>query len=153
MNGAVIGLVAITPNAGYVEAAPSLAIGAITVLICYGCSYLKEKYFATYFPNFDDSLDAFTAHGIGGSVGTGLVGWFCTAKANPSVVREGILYGGGGLQFGIQLAAVASIWVLSIVVSTVTLLALKYTMGVIVDQETAERGLDAVEHGEEDELD
>jgi len=147
MSGGVIGLVAITPCAGYIEPAPSLAVGAFASLTCYGAAYVKMKYLPRFFPSYDDSLDAFTAHGIGGMVGSISLGFLATKKANSAVLIEGVFYGGGGRQLGYQLAAVCSTFLVAVVVTSVTLLVLKHTIGLIVDSETAERGLDEAEHG------
>ncbi len=74
-----MGLVAITPAAGFVHPASSLAIGFIGALACYGAVKLKKRFFF----GVDDALDVFCGHGVGGSVGAILTGCFSSLEINP----------------------------------------------------------------------
>ena len=77
-SGAVAGLVCITPAAGFVQPMPALIMGAAAGIVCYlACSKLKAAF------NYDDSLDAFGVHGVGGTLGAVLTGVFATTNVNP----------------------------------------------------------------------
>lgn len=95
-SGAVVGLVAITPGAGFVHPASSLAIGAITVAVCYFVLEGKSKYLPRVFPQVDDSLDVLTCHGMGGLMGCLLTGFFASKEVNP-LGNDGVFFGGGVL--------------------------------------------------------
>ena len=98
-NGVVIGLVAITPACGYVTVGSSMCIGAIACIVCYMAGlYFNER------TGIDDSLDVFTVHGIGGTVGIICTGIFCSKHVNP-LVPDGLIYG-QGLTLGKHLAIV-----------------------------------------------
>ena len=144
-SGAVAGLVCITPASGYVQPMPALIMGVAAGAICYfACTALKQKL------GYDDSLDAFGVHGIGGTLGALLTGVFATTSVNPGAAN-GLWYdpqGGMGLMAG-QLAAVAVTWVFAIVATIVILVILNVTMGLRVSQDDEVGGLDLSEHGEE----
>jgi Amt family ammonium transporter len=148
MSGAVVGLVAITPGAGFFEMAPSLAVGCFGNLGVFAFMEFKNRVIRKYLPQFDDTLDAFSAHGVGGMLGCGMVGFFCTSRVNSVVVNEGILYGGSGYQFAVQLASICATVLVSVIVTAVTLLLLRFTIGVRYHEQTVMRGLDAL-HGED----
>jgi Amt family ammonium transporter len=96
-NGVVIGLVAITPGCGFVTVGSSMVIGIITCIVCYFTGvYFNER------TGIDDSLDVFTVHGMGGTVGIILTGIFCSNNVNPSA-PNGLIYG-EGLTLGKHLA-------------------------------------------------
>lgn len=98
--GAVVGLVGITPACGFVTPMASMAIGAITALACYYACKLKGKF------GYDDALDVFGCHGVGGFVGSILTGMFATRDINPALVEEGLFYGSrSGTLFAWQWAA------------------------------------------------
>ena len=98
-NGVVIGLVAITPACGYVTVGSSMCIGAIACIVCYMAGlYFNER------TGIDDSLDVFTVHGIGGTVGIICTGIFCSKHVNPSA-PDGLIYG-QGLTLGKHIAIV-----------------------------------------------
>jgi ammonium transporter, Amt family len=136
----VVGLVAITPASGYVGPMDAIWLGGIAAIP----SYLMLQYRAK--TNFDDSLDVFAAHGIGGTVGALLTGIFAQKALNT--VQDGLLYGNPG-QLGIQAVAVAAAGVYSFVGSFI----LVKLVGVVIplrptpDDETS--GLDISQHGEE----
>jgi Amt family ammonium transporter len=135
ISGAVAGLVAITPASGFVLPGGAIAIGVAAGVICFlSASYLKHAL------GYDDSLDTFGVHGIGGIVGALLTGVFASATIGGT---DGSL-----AQFIIQCKAVAVTLVWSSVVSLVLLFALKFTIGLTVSPDEEMEGLDTVLHGE-----
>lgn len=135
-TGAVAGLVAITPAAGSTDVAGALAIGAISSLVCYfAATKLKHAL------NYDDSLDVFGVHGVGGIVGALLTGVF---------IREGYDGTGGFAQFMIQAKSVVVTIVWSGIAATIAIMIAKVLCrGLRVDEEVEHGGLDRDEHGEE----
>lgn len=144
-SGAVAGLVCITPAAGFVQPMPALAMGLAAGVICYfACSTIKAKF------GYDDSLDAFGVHGVGGTLGAILTGVFAT-RACWNIDGDhklGLIEGESRVFIG-QIVAVAVTWIFSIVATFVILKVLDMTMGLRVSQEDEVRGLDLAEHGEE----
>lgn len=141
-TGAVSGLVAITPAAGTVDIFGAFCIGLITPIICfYMVAVIKPKF------KYDDTLDAFGVHGIGGIVGSILTGVFATQFISGEGDVKGALYGDWH-QLGVQILAT----VISIVFSAVmTFILFKITdklVGIRVDKRVEEEGLDIYEHGE-----
>jgi len=141
-TGAVSGLVAITPAAGTVDIFGAFCIGLITPIICfYMVAVIKPKF------KYDDTLDAFGVHGIGGIVGSILTGVFATQFISGEGSVKGALYGDWH-QLGVQILAT----VISIVFSAVmTFILFKITdklVGIRVDKRVEEEGLDIYEHGE-----
>ena len=141
-TGAVSGLVAITPAAGTVDIFGAFCIGLITPIICfYMVAVIKPKF------KYDDTLDAFGVHGIGGIVGSILTGVFATQFISGEGGVKGALYGDCH-QLGVQILAT----VISIVFSAVmTFILFKITdklVGIRVDKRVEEEGLDIYEHGE-----
>ena len=140
-SGAVAGLVCITPASGYVQPMPALIMGLLAGLGCYfACTWLKGKF------RYDDSLDAFGVHGVGGTLGAVLTGVFAT----NAVKGGGKL---GLLEFGdllpAQAGAAAITIVYAAVVSFVLLKILDAVMGLRVSQQSEIQGLDLSQHGEE----
>ena len=141
ISGAVGGLVAITPASGFVNPMGALWIGIASGLACYwGAVWLKHKL------GYDDSLDVFGVHGIGGIVGAILTGVF----ADPAIGGEaaaGMLYGNPG-QLWVQIQGI--LWTAGwcAIVSIVILLLIKMVIGLRVDAETEVAGLDLNLHGE-----
>ena len=144
-SGAVAGLVGITPAAGFVQPMPAFIIGAAAGILCYlACTAVKNKF------GYDDSLDAFGVHGIGGTVGAILTGVFATQHVTGDKDALGVIDGSGGWSLvGSQAAAVGATFVLAIVVTFVILKVLDLTMGLRVTQEDEVAGLDLSQHGEE----
>jgi Amt family ammonium transporter len=148
-SGAVAGLVCITPASGYVQPMPALVIGLAGGVVCYfACSTLKAKF------QYDDSLDAFGVHGVGGTLGAVLTGVFATTHVNPDAA-DGLFYsifygseGGTSLMIG-QIVAVIATWVFSLIGTFIILKGLDLTMGLRVSQEEETQGLDLSQHGEE----
>ncbi|CEM25156.1 unnamed protein product [Vitrella brassicaformis CCMP3155] len=99
LTGAIAGLATITPAAGFVEAYAAIVIGCLAGAVCWLAVWLKNRW------DFDDALDVFGVHGVGGVLGSILLGLFATAKVNPSGA-DGAFYGGGGALFGKQIVAV-----------------------------------------------
>lgn len=146
-SGAVAGLVCITPAAGFVQPMPAILMGLAAGLVCFwSCAWLKNKF------NYDDSLDAFGVHGVGGTLGAILTGVFATKSAADAAVSGGenlgVVDGNVSLLIG-QVAAVAVTWVLSILVTFVILKILDATMGLRVSKDEEQQGLDLTQHGEE----
>ncbi|MCC9605960.1 ammonium transporter [Blastopirellula sp. JC732] len=145
-SGAVAGLVCITPAAGFVLPMPALAMGAIAGAVCYWAVIrLKHKL------RYDDSLDAFGVHGIGGTLGAILTGVFATRHVFGEAAGKPIgLYEGGGISLLIgQIAAVGITILYSVVITFILLKLIDFTIGLRVSQESEIRGLDLAEHGEE----
>ena len=141
-TGAVSGLVAITPAAGSTGILGAFFIGLITPIVCfYMVAVIKPKL------KYDDTLDAFGVHGVGGIIGSILTGVFATRFITGEEGAEGALYGDWH-QLWIQVAAT----LISIVFSAVmTYLLFKVTdrmIGIRVDKRVEEEGLDIYEHGE-----
>ena len=144
LTGAVAGLGMITPAAGYVEPWAALAIGVIAGSVCYWASIvLKNKL------GYDDSLDAFGVHGVGGIVGSVLVGVFATRAINDVAKGQpvGLVDGHGG-QILTQLYGVVVIGVFCAVVTWVILKILDVAIGLRVTRDEEVEGLDTALHGE-----
>jgi len=145
-SGAVVGLVVITPCAGYVHPQSSLAIGVLGTLAVYGAVIMKAKYFPRYFPQIDDSLDVFTCHSVGAVTGALVLGFFASEEINPSGAN-GVFFG-HPIQLAYQLAGVVVAIVWSAVLTFVILLPLKYTIGLVADPTRAVTiGMDKIYHG------
>jgi ammonium transporter, Amt family len=145
-SGLVAGLVAVTPAAGFVGPLGALAIGLLAGCACFGAVLMKARI------GYDDSLDAFGIHGVGGAVGALLTGVFASAiwnsPADPKAGKEGLL-GGNAAQFGEQVFGVLVAGIYAAVVTFVLLKVLDAWMGLRVDEEVERDGLDASLHGEE----
>ncbi|MGE4564005.1 MAG: ammonium transporter [Victivallaceae bacterium] len=141
ITGAVGGLVAITPAAGFVSITGALAIGAGVSAICYFfVAYLKPKF------GYDDSLDAFGVHGVGGIWGALATGLFAT-KAVNAAGNDGLFYGNPGL-FLIQLKATVISIIFAFVMSVVLLKLVDFLIGLRVTEQSERIGLDLTEHRE-----
>lgn len=141
-SGAVAGLVCITPASGYVQPMPALLMGLAAGLLCYfACTKLKGMF------QYDDSLDAFGVHGVGGSLGAILTGLFATKIVFGGDKALGLFEGGGLLMA--QLGATVVSWVFAAVVTFVLLKILDATVGLRVSQQEEIQGLDYSQHGEE----
>ncbi|MCG8587402.1 MAG: ammonium transporter [Pirellulales bacterium] len=145
VSGAVAGLVGITPASGFVQPWAALLIGLAAGVICfYACTTIKNKC------GYDDSLDAFGVHGIGGTVGAVLTGVFATMHVTGDDAPLGVVDGPDGWSLvASQIGAVAVTFVLAIVVTFIILKVLDATMGLRVTQEDEVQGLDQSQHGEE----
>ena len=142
-SGAVAGLVAITPCAGFVGGLAPVAIGGIAGGVCYLAIWLKNRF------KFDDALDVVAVHLVGGIIGSILLGLFADVSINPAG-KDGVFFGGGWQLFGEQTLAVAVTLVFSFVVSMIIGLALKAALpgGIRVTEDEEEAGLDITQHAE-----
>jgi ammonium transporter, Amt family len=146
VSGAVAGLVAITPAAGFVGPMPALVIGAIAGVACFGMVTKVKSLFG-----YDDALDAFGVHGAGGTIGALLTGVFAQQVINPIFGARkavGALDGHWG-QVGNQLVGILIAWVLALVGTIVLLKIVDLLIGVRVPEEQEVEGLDITQHGEE----
>jgi Amt family ammonium transporter len=134
-SGMVAGLVAITPAAGFVTPTSALMIGLAAGAVCYGAVLLKGRF------GYDDALDAFGVHGVGGALGCLLTGLFARAVDNKGL--------GGGVELMTnQLIAIGAAAAWSAVVTFVLLKAIDLAVGLRVDAEVEHDGLDGALHGE-----
>jgi len=146
ISGAVAGLVAITPAAGFVGPMSALAIGFIAGLVCYWMVTKVKSIFG-----YDDALDAFGVHGAGGTIGALLTGVFAQRVINPifgAGKPVGGLDGHWG-QLGNQLAGVLIAWGFALVGTIVLLKITDMITGVRVSETEEIEGLDITQHGEE----
>jgi len=139
-SGAVAGLVAITPGAGFVGVVPSLIIGFLAGGICYGAVLLKTKL------RYDDSLDVVGIHGVGGIWGALATGLFASTAINPDGAN-GLFYG-NPQQLWIQFVSVVATCLFSFTVSYVLFKIIDRTIGVRVGGDEEEMGLDVAQHSE-----
>jgi len=150
ISGAVAGLVAITPAAGFVKPMPALIIGLIAGVFCY---WMVAKVKAIF--GYDDSLDAFGVHGAGGTLGALLTGIFAVSAVNPifkdaqsNTLASGLIEGNAH-QLLNQLVGVVIAWALAIVGTLIILKLVDVTVGLRVSEEEEVQGLDLSQHGEE----
>jgi Amt family ammonium transporter len=139
-TGAVVGLVAITPAAGFVTPLAALVIGGIAAVISYYAIRLRQK------TGLDESLDVWACHGMGGLWGALATGLFATTTVNPAGAN-GLFYG-NATQLLIQAGAAALVIVFSFVLTFIIAKVLDRTMGLRVTSNEEEVGLDISEHGE-----
>jgi Amt family ammonium transporter len=150
ISGAVAGLVAITPAAGFVGPMPALVIGFTAGIFCF---WMVTRFKAMF--GYDDALDAFGVHGAGGTIGALLTGVFARAIYNPIYGAEnGVNRPTGGLdghwiQVGYQLVGIAFAWVFALVGTIVILKVVDLVTGLRVTQEQEIEGLDITQHGED----
>jgi Amt family ammonium transporter len=138
--GAVVGLVAITPAAGYVAIPQSIFIGFLAAIISNIAVYYKQK------SRLDDTLDVFPCHGVGGMVGMVLTGIFATTTVN-SAGANGLLYGNAAFLFT-QLKALVIVVAYSFIVSYAIFKFINFVLPLRVSSEEEELGLDASQHDE-----
>ncbi len=139
-SGIVAGLVAITPACGAVDIGGAAAIGLIAGAVCAWAVGLKYKF------GLDDSLDVVGVHLVGGIVGTVLIGFFSTSEGAGGI--DGLFYGGGFGSLGDQALGVLVAIAYSGVLTAVIGLAIKYTIGLRLDEDDEVGGIDLAEHGE-----
>jgi len=139
-SGAVAGLVAITPAAGFVNISGAIIMGLLAGFVPYLCvAYLKPRL------GYDDTLDAFGIHGVAGTMGAVLTGVFADPAINEA--GKGLLYGNAG-QLTTQIVAAAATAVYCGVATLIIFLVIKAMVGLRVDVEDEVGGLDETEHGE-----
>lgn len=143
VTGSVVGLVTITPASGYVLPVSAIAIGAIGSLVCYGAFRLKERL------HYDDTLDVFGCHGVGGVVGAILTGCFAELSVNPNGGNG--LFFGNPKQLGIQVLAVVVTAATAFILTALILLIFKAIpfLGLRPSEESELKGMDFVSHKEE----
>lgn len=150
ISGAVAGLVAITPAAGFVSPMSAIAIGLAAGIVCYLMVTKVKSMF-----HYDDSLDAFGVHGAGGTLGALLTGIFASSAVNPifknaagRTLASGLLEGNAH-QIVNQLVGVAIAWGLAIAGTLAILKLVDATIGLRVPEDQEMQGLDLSQHGEE----
>ncbi len=141
-TGAVAGLVAITPAAGFIAPVPAILVGAAAGVVCLFAIRLKFRF------RYDDSLDVVAVHYVGGVIGTLAVGLLAATAVNPSVAHQGLLLGGGALQLGRQLLGVLAASAFAFVGSYAIAWGLRATIGLRVTPEEEHDGLDSSQHAE-----
>ena len=140
-TGAVVGLVAITPAAGFVTPRAALAIGALAAASSYAAMHLRSR------TRIDDALDVFACHGVAGIVGALLTGVFATTSVNAAGAN-GLLAGNVG-QVGVQAIAVLATMLLSGGLTAAIIVSLRAVMAIRASLHDELAGLDASDHGEE----
>jgi len=139
-SGAVAGLVAITPAAGYVEPMPAILMGLIAGGLCYGGVLIKSVF------KYDDSLDVVGIHGLGGTFGALATGLFAT-KAVNELGNDGLFYGNPE-QLWIQFVSVVATWVFCFVMTLILFKIVDVMVGIRVSQDDEIKGLDVSQHSE-----
>jgi ammonium transporter, Amt family len=150
ISGAVAGLVAITPAAGFVKPMPAMVIGFVAGILCYlMVARVKARY------GYDDSLDAFGVHGAGGTIGAILTGVFAVSVVNPilkdangNVLASGLIEGNAH-QLLNQLVGAGIAWTLGIAGTLAILFFVDKIIGLRVSPDQETQGLDFSQHGEE----
>ncbi|UJR37439.1 hypothetical protein I4U23_030142 [Adineta vaga] len=139
-SATVVGLVVVTPAAGFVQVGYACLMGFVGGFIVYMFLASKKRFF-----RIDDTLDVFSCHGLGGFIGTILTGLFCQKDVNSNG-KNGALYG-NPIQLWHQLLAVLVVCVYSALCTTILLLTMHFTIGIRIDRIDQVRGLDNVAHG------
>jgi Amt family ammonium transporter len=140
-SGAVAGLVAITPCAGFVNSLSAIVIGFLAGAVCLLAIGLKYRF------SYDDALDVIGVHLVGGMLGSILLGFFATKGVN-SAGRDGVFAGGGAGLLGEQVLAVVATLVFSFCVSYAIAKVIDMTMGMRVSDDDEAQGLDETQHAE-----
>jgi Amt family ammonium transporter len=140
-TGAVVGLVAITPAAGFVSTPSAIAIGVLAAAASYGALQLRAR------SRIDDALDVFACHGVAGIAGALLTGVFATTAVNPAGANG--LLAGNPAQVGVQLLAVGATVALSGSATALILVVVRAVTSLRVPVADELGGIDASEHGEE----
>ncbi|CAF4571506.1 unnamed protein product [Rotaria socialis] len=139
-SASIVGLVVVTPAAGFIQPCYALAMGFIGGVIVYSFLACKRRFF-----HIDDTLDVFSCHGLGGMVGTCLTGLFCQKDVNEQG-NNGALYGNPA-QFLHQLIGILVTGIYAGVCTAIILLSLHFTIGIRIHQVDQARGLDNIAHG------
>lgn len=139
-TGSIAGLATITPAAGYVGPMSALLIGVAAGLLCYTALNAKTKF------RYDDSLDAFGVHGVGGTLGTVMAGVFASLAINAGGAN-GLLFG-NAKQLAVQAQGVLLVAAYSFIVSLVLFKIIDAAIGLRVDKDQETEGLDITQHGE-----
>jgi len=139
-TGAVVGLVAITPAAGFVTPLAAIPIGMVAAVISYYFMILRSK------QKVDESLDVWACHGMGGTWGALATGIFASATVNAAAT-DGLIYG-SALLLSKQIAAVAVVWVFAFAGTWILAKIVNAVMGLRVKNDEEVVGLDISQHGE-----
>ena len=139
-SGAVAGLVAITPGAGFVTPLSALVIGGVAGVVCFWAVMMKTRL------GYDDSLDVVGVHGIGGTWGAIATGLFASKAVNP-LGRDGLLLGDAST-LGVQVVSIVATWIFAAGITLLLLKVLNATMGLRVSTEEEQMGLDLSQHNE-----
>ncbi len=142
LTGAIAGLATITPAAGFVSVSSAAIIGISAGGVCYFAVALKNKL------QWDDALDVWGVHGVGGTLGIIMLGLFASNTVNPVVETNGLLTGGGFSFFIIETVAVLVVGAYCFVFTYVMLKVINFITPVKVSKEEEEIGVDDVFHGE-----
>ncbi|NCO84014.1 MAG: ammonium transporter [Nitrospirae bacterium] len=139
-TGSIAGLATITPASGFVGPMSALCIGLAAGAICYIALNMKNRF------GYDDSLDAFGVHGIGGILGTLATGLLAQKILNPGGA-DGLFFGSGNMLIS-QIIAVSVTAIYSFVITVIILKVIDWTIGLRVDEDAEFEGLDISQHGE-----
>lgn len=142
MTGAVAGLATITPASGFVDTQWAVVIGIVSGIVCFYAVSLKNRM------GWDDALDVWGVHGVGGILGTILLGLFASSSINPAVTTNGLFTGGGAGFFMKELTSVVIVGAYAFVFSYVALVVINKFTPVKVTEEAEVSGLDEFLHGE-----
>ena len=143
ISGAVAGLVVITPASGFVTPMAALLMGALGGVVCFFAATVLKGLLG-----YDDSLDAFGVHGVGGTLGAILTGVFASAAINAGIKTDKINLEGGATQLGHQLMATLVTWVIAVVGCYVLLKLVDVVVGLRCSEAEEIQGLDLSQHGE-----
>jgi Amt family ammonium transporter len=145
VSGLVAGLVAITPAAGFVDTKAAFVIGIVVSILCFLFVAKVKKALG-----YDDSLDAFGVHGVGGTWGAIATGLFANSDVNSVVTKEGsgLFYSGNFSLLSKQLISVGAAYALAIIGTLLVLIVMKSFMKLRVEPQEEIFGLDLVAHGE-----
>lgn len=149
-SGAVAGLVVVTPGAGFIDATAAVIFGIVAGVVPYfACTFLKKTF------KYDDSLDTFGIHGVGGTVGALLTGIFANASVNPNLVGDVAAESGlkaaieGNTLWLVQIQAILLTMAMSVIGGIIIALIVKAAIGLRPTPEVERQGLDINDHGEE----
>lgn len=140
VTGSIAGLATITPASGFVGPMPALIIGLLSGAVCYTSLNMKGKF------GYDDSLDAFGVHGVGGILGTLGAGMFAEKIVNPSGA-DGLFFGNPH-QLVVQIMSIAVVAIYSFAVTFILLKLVDWTIGLRISEEEEVTGLDISQHEE-----
>lgn len=140
ISGAIAGLVAITPACGYVNVTGAILIGLGAGVFCYGGILLKRRF------NYDDALDVFGVHGVGGTWGAIATGLFATGTLAST--SKGLFYGGGLTLLSAQLTAVVAVYAFAFAVTFAALFVMNKVMAIRMSKKEERIGADIIQHGE-----
>jgi len=142
LTGAIAGLATITPAAGFVSLQSAIIIGIVAGAVCYFAVQLKNKL------KWDDALDVWAVHGVGGIIGIIMLGMFASSSINSAVATNGLFTGGGFEFFIIETVAVLAVALYCFLFTYVMLIIINLITPVKVTKEEEETGVDDALHGE-----